>query len=136
MPPSVHLRAVANLPSPPPVRRVAVWIPCRDQAVSERFYTALCGPPVERSGGFVMYRWAETALWLQDFYVREWAENTVLYLGVEDADAWHAHLLAVRERQAPDLRIGAPRDEPWGHRVVTTWDPSGVLLHLAAPIER
>lgn len=118
----------------PAARRVALWIPCRDQAASERFYTALCGDPVERAGGFVMYRLADTALWLQDFHVREWAENTVLWIGVDDADAWHRHLVEMRGGAFPDLRIDGPVDQPWGDRVVTTWDPAGVLLHFASPI--
>lgn len=121
-------------PEPPSVRRVALWIPARDVADSEAFYTAICGEPLGRDGGFVMYRLGDTALWLQDFYVQDWAENQVLYIGVEDADRWHAHLTAVREAGlVPKLRIEGPVDQPWGERVVTTWDPSGVLLHFAAP---
>ena len=119
----------------PRVRRLALWVPCRDPAASERFYTALCGEPAERAGGFVMYRWAETSLWLQDFYVKDWAENLVLYLAVDDADAWAQHLLAMRGAGGlADLRVEGPANQPWGHRVVTTWDPAGVLLHFAAPL--
>ena len=123
-----------SLPSPPGARRTAVWLPCRDQDESERFYTALCGDPVERAGGFVMFHLAETALWLQDYYVKDWAENLVLYVGVGDADAWHAHLRSMRADGFPHLRIDGPVDQPWGQRVVTTWDPAGVLLHFAAPL--
>lgn len=119
----------------PPAKalRAGIWLPCLDQAVSERFYTGLCGPPVERAGGFVLFRLAETMLWLQDFYVKDWAENTVLYVGVEDADAWHRQLESMRS-EFPDLRIEGPVDQDWGHRMVTTWDPAGVLLHFAAAL--
>lgn len=120
----------------PAVRTVAIWIPCLDQARSTRFYTGLCGPPVERAGDFVCFRLGGTALWLQDRYVKEWAENLVLYTGVADADAWHARIAALRgEPEFADLRVDGPVDQPWGHRVVTTWDPAGVLLHFAALLD-
>ncbi len=123
--------------TPPTARRVAFWLPCKDTTVSERFYTALCGPPLERAGGFIMYRLAETALWLQDHYVKDWAENIVLYINVDDADAWHRHLVSMRDEKGFEgLRIDGPADQPWGDRMVTTWDPAGVLLHFASPIER
>ena len=130
MPLGILTRMSATLPT---ARRVALWIPCADPAASERFYTALCGAPVERSGGFVMYHLADTALWLQERYVKDWAENQVLYVAVESADAWHAHLESLRP-DFPDLRVEGPVDRPWGHRVTTTWDPAGVLLHFASPL--
>ncbi len=121
--------------SPPTALSTGIWLPCLDQAASERFYSGLCGPPVERAGGFVMFRLAETVLWLQDFYVKDWAENMVLYVRVEDADAWHQRLESMRG-QFPDLRVEGPVDQDWGQRVVTAWDPAGVLLHFAAPLDQ
>jgi hypothetical protein len=69
---------------------------------------------------------------LQDHYVKEFAENFMMHLLVEDLDSWSAHLasLSLAERfdvQAPK----SPKLEPWGLRVAYLWDPSGVLWHIA-----
>lgn len=70
---------------------------------------------------------------LQDFYVKELAENLMMQLVVEDLEAWWRHIadLTLGER----FGIGAPRlpqEQPWGQRVAYLWDPAGVLWHVAA----
>jgi uncharacterized glyoxalase superfamily protein PhnB len=74
------------------------------------------------SGGFI----------LQRGYQKEWAENCMMQLMVDDLDAWWAHL------EALDLpaRFGvqrpkAPAMQPWGLRVAYVYDPCGVLWHVA-----
>ena len=74
------------------------------------------------SGGFILQRYCQ----------KEWVENFMMQIVVDDLDAWWSHLqsldLAARFGvQAPK----APAMQPWGLRVAYVVDPSGVLRHFA-----
>jgi len=94
-----------------------------------------------RDLGFVV-RWqaeglAELALGgavflLQDFHNREMQENLMMFVVVDDLDAWWRHIQAsgVLERY-PDVRAKEPTLFPWGQREVHLVDPAGVCWHFA-----
>jgi hypothetical protein len=122
----------------PSVRGTSLFVPARDWHVSRTFYRWLCGDELWCEGTLAAFRLGGTGLLVQDRYVKDWAENAVLIVDIDDVDAWHRHLIALRDADVlggTALRIQPPRDEPWGARVVTTWDPAGVLLHFAQRLE-
>ena len=105
-------------------------MPAKDFDVSKRFYETLGFDKVldsevaifnAGSGGFI----------LQRYYQKEWAENFMMQLMVDDLEAWWAHLASLDLPskfgvQAPK----APALQPWGLRVAYLYDPSGVLWHV------
>jgi catechol 2,3-dioxygenase-like lactoylglutathione lyase family enzyme len=116
----------------PGIRAFRPFLPARDYETSLRFYETL---------GFEAYPLGSTlaelslgphAFLLQGYYVKEWAENTVMHVLVKDVHAWWQHIASL------DLvgRFGvsppaAPRVESWGLTVAYVFDPSGVLWHFA-----
>ncbi len=73
--------------------------------------------------------------YLQAYYQRQWCENCMLHITVEDAEAWYRHALAVLEaRSYGAARAQAPRKQRYGALVTHVWDPAGVLLHFAQPL--
>jgi len=116
----------------PGIRAFRPFLPARDYETSLRFYETL---------GFEAYPLGSTlaelslgphAFLLQGYYVKEWAENTVMHVLVKDVHAWWQHIASL------DLvgRFGvsppaAPRAESWGLTVAYVFDPSGVLWHFA-----
>ena len=72
------------------------------------------------------------AFLLQGYYVKEWAENTVMHVLVNEVDTWWRHInsldLSTKFGVQPPA---APRVEPWGLTVAYVFDPSGVLWHFA-----
>ncbi len=108
------------------------FVPARDFALSRRFYEAL---------GFVVSYASESVVGmtlggcdfiLQDYYVKEFAENCMLQLLVRDVDAWWARVdgaalvaeFGVRPPRAPAM-------QDWGMKVGFLFDRSGVLWHVA-----
>lgn len=70
--------------------------------------------------------------YLQRYYVKEWAENSMLHVSVPDAAyCFDAITGLMASGRFPSARVAAPKHEPYGAWVTYVWDPSGVLLHLA-----
>lgn len=116
----------------PSARAVRPFLPAKDFALSKAFYEALgfeklldgevaifsCGG----AGGFI----------LQNYWVREWAENFMMHLMVDDLDAWWSHIAGLNLAE----RFGVtppkpPKLQPWGLTVAYVCDPTGVLWHIA-----
>ena len=114
------------------IRAFRPFLPAKDFETSLRFYKAI---------GFQAYPLGETlaelslgthAFLLQGHYVKEWAENTVMHVLVEDVGAWWRHIDSLALPLQFDVSPPAPpRVEPWGLTVAYVFDPSGVLWHFA-----
>ncbi|MEA3140859.1 MAG: hypothetical protein QOK23_3028 [Gammaproteobacteria bacterium] len=107
------------------------FIPARDFDLSKRFYEAL-GFAKILDGDVAIFNAGSGGFILQRHYQKEWAENFMMQLMVDDLDAWWKHIVdldlnkqfGVPSPQAPALR-------PWGLRVAFVTDPCGVLWHIA-----
>jgi catechol 2,3-dioxygenase-like lactoylglutathione lyase family enzyme len=111
---------------------VRPFIPARDFALSKRFYAALGWETVDVGPGLALVRVGEGQhFYIQDYYVKEFAENTMLHVTVDNASDWHAHVAAaLRAGPFAPARVQSPSRQPYGATVVFVHDPSGVLLHL------
>lgn len=116
---------------PTGTERVRPFLPTQDFDLSRRFYEALGFEKVldsevaifnAGSGGFV----------LQRHFQKDWAENSVMQLMVDDLDRWWSHIGAL---DLPgQFGVKPPRSpamQPWGLRIAYLFDPSGVLWHVA-----
>jgi len=74
------------------IRAFRPFLPAKEFETSLRFYKAI---------GFEAYPLGKTlaelslgnhAFLLQGYYVKEWAENMVMHVLVEDVDAWWRHI--------------------------------------------
>lgn len=108
------------------------FVPARDFELSKAFYTALGCELEWADEGLALFRLGSSRFYLQPYYVKDWAENSMLHISVHDAAQCHAGIatLLQGDRFAP-ARVAAPKREPYGALVTYVWDPSGVLLHLA-----
>ena len=108
------------------------FIPAKDFALSKRFYAALGWETRDVGPGLALVTVAEGQnFYIQDYYVKELAENCMLHVTVEDAHAWHVHVAAaLRDGAFAGARVQAPARQAYGASVVFVHDPTGVLLHL------
>ena len=108
------------------------FIPARDFELSKRFYAALGWETRDVGPKLALVRVDEGQhFYLQDYYVKEFAENMMLHVTVADAQAWHAHVAAALDKgRFTSARVQPPARQPYGASVVFVHDPSGVLLHL------
>ena len=127
--------AIENLVSS--VVAMRPFVPAKDFGKSQQFYEAL-GFQVTSLGDKVAdvqlsSKRAAFSFVLQDFYVKEFAENLMMHLLVEDLDGWWQHINSLSLDQRFGVRAPRPpRLESWGLRVAYLWDPAGVLWHVAS----
>ncbi len=115
---------------PSGTERARPFMPARDYDLSKRFYEAL-GFEKVLDGQVAIFNAGSGGFILQRGYQKEWAENFMMQLMVDDLDAWWTHiegldLPATFGAQTPK----APAMQPWGLRVAFVYDPCGVLWHV------
>ena len=75
---------------------------------------------------------ANCRFYLQNYYNEAWANNSMMHITVEDAQAWWQHAAKVIEDGGyQNARLREPSEQSYGALVTFVWDPSGILLHFA-----
>jgi catechol 2,3-dioxygenase-like lactoylglutathione lyase family enzyme len=107
------------------------FLPTKDFDASRAFYETL-GFKKVFDGQVAIFDVGATSFILQDYYVKTWAENTMMQLVVDDLDAWWAHLVSLDLPSKFNVQPPKPPAmQPWGMRVAYVFDPCGVLWHVA-----
>jgi hypothetical protein len=120
------------------VSEMRPFLPARDFALSQEFYRVLGFRETWSSDQLAIMQLGRFSFFLQNYFVKEWADNTVIGLQVADADACWAYLqsLNLSERFGGCVRVGPPQTDAStrvrrGHFV----DPAGVLWHFSHSLE-
>ncbi len=111
---------------------VRPFLPTKDFSQSVRFYEAL-GFEKTFEGEVALFTAGAGGFILQRYYQKEWAENSMIQLVVDDLDDWWAH---IEDLDLPSkFGVPAPKPpalQPWGLRIAYVVDPCGVLWHFAS----
>ena len=110
------------------IKDLLVYVPAKDFERSKRFYSALGFHMSEGWGGTADFELSGQRFRLQDHYVKGWADNFMIVIGVDDIEAWHdrgKEMLASNDY--PGMRVTPPEAVDSSH-VLHIVDPSGVLL--------
>ncbi len=114
-------------------RSIRPFIGARDYSESLDFYRTLGFTGTQVGPKMTLFRIGdEVGFYLQDAYVEDWVDNTMVFLEVENPEhtreAWLRLDLPAR---FPTARISAVRVEDWG-REFFLHDPSGILWHVGS----
>ncbi len=120
-----------DFPNPPAVTSLRPFIGARDYGVSQEFYRALGFSEVRIDAKMSYFRVSETVgFYLQDAYVQDWVDNSMLFLEVEEPEDHRERWLALDlPARFAGVRLSEVRYEDWG-REFFLHDPSGVLWHV------
>lgn len=106
------------------------FIGARDFEVSRSFYHDLGFEEVVLSPGFSLFKIGNLAFYLQDAYVKDWIDNTMLFLEVDDVGRYWNELVALNlPNKYEGVKLTPIRVEHWG-RECFLHDPSGILWHF------
>lgn len=116
---------------PTGTERIRPFVPAKDFDLSKRFYEDI-GFEKVLDGEVAIFNAGSGGFILQRYYQKDWAENSMLQLMVDDLDAWWAHIVALD--LASKFGVASPKPpamQPWGLRTAYMHDPCGVLWHVA-----
>jgi hypothetical protein len=105
-------------------------VPAKDFEISKRFYVELGFHPRPLTDRLVEMQLGVFSFILQEYYVREWADNFVVHLTVSDVGLWWDHIMSLDLPARYGIKIKAPQSEHWA-LVAGVTDPSGVLWRFA-----
>lgn len=108
------------------------FLPARDFELSKRFYDTLGFAQELDAEDVAIYRMGTSSFLLQKHYQKQWAENFMMQLMVDDLDGWWDRIVSLD--LPAKFGVPAPKPpalQPWGLRIAYLVDPSGVLWHVA-----
>jgi len=115
-----------------PVREMVSFVPARDFEAAKRFYSELFELRWENKD-LCQFQAGRSSFLLQNYYQRDWAENSMYQLIVDNANAtWDALQSSGVLARHGNVRANPPKQESWG-TVVYLWGPSGELWHVTQP---
>jgi len=112
------------------VVELKAFVPAKDFGLSKRFYTELGFTQRSEGGGVAYFACGHCAFLLQDYYIREFAENCVMHLLVADVQAWHRQVRDSGLAERDGVEVTAVTEQPWGITEFVVIDPAGVCWHI------
>jgi hypothetical protein len=99
---------------------------------SRNFYRDLCFEEVVLSAKMSLFKTGEYAFYLQDAYVQDWVDNTMVFVEVKNLSVFWDELLRLNlESRYKDIKLVPVRTADWGEECFVH-DPSGILWHFGS----
>lgn len=106
------------------------FIGAKDFSVSRRFYADIGFEETILSPAMSVFKIDKLAFYLQDFYIEDWINNSMIFLEVDNAQRYYNELLALDlPSRYENVRLVPTRTYDWGSECFLH-DPSGVLWHF------
>jgi hypothetical protein len=110
---------------------IRAFVGAKNYDVSREFYRDLGFEEIIISADLSLFQTGQFAFYLQDYFNKEWLENTMLFLEVKDVEKEFEEIKSLQLRSKyPECKILPMKKENWGN-VFHIIDPAGVLLHVA-----
>ncbi|GAA4308390.1 VOC family protein [Mucilaginibacter gynuensis] len=111
-------------------KSIRPFIGAKDFELSRSFYRDLGFQEVVLSPQLSVFKTEEIAFYLQNAYVQDWVDNTMIFLEVNSVDSYFAELSALKlTDKYVGVRLSPIRTEQWGKECFLH-DPSGILWHF------
>jgi catechol 2,3-dioxygenase-like lactoylglutathione lyase family enzyme len=111
-------------------KSIRPFIGAKDYEVSRRFYKDLGFEETVLTPQLSVFKTDGLAFYLQDAYVKDWVDNTMIFLEVADVNQFWNDLQALGlPEKYEGVRLVPIRHESWGKECFLH-DPSGILWHV------
>jgi tRNA A37 threonylcarbamoyladenosine biosynthesis protein TsaE len=106
------------------------FIGSKDFEVSRNFYRDLGFQESILSPTMSLFKTYQLGFYLQDAYVKDWIDNTMIFLEVDNVDRYWAELSALNlPNKYANVKVTPIKTDYWG-RECFLHDPSGILWHF------
>ncbi|MBF01253.1 MAG: glyoxalase [Flavobacterium sp.] len=111
-------------------KSIRPFIGSKDFTTSRSFYRDLGFEENVLAPNLSVFKAGNQAFYLQDAYVKEWVDNTMLFMEVADVAAFWEELVKLNlPEKYEGVRIIPIRELDWGKECFVH-DPSGILWHF------
>ena len=111
-------------------KSIRPFIGSKDFGISRRFYKDLGFNEIILAPNFSYFETKGIGFYLQDAYVKDWIDNTMLFLEVEDVNQfWTALIDLDLPNKYENVKLVPIREMDWGKECFIH-DPSGILWHV------
>lgn len=112
------------------IQSLRPFIGAKDFELSRSFYRDLGFHETVIDGSMSVFTSGRIAFYLQNAWVKDWVDNTMIFAEVDDADRYYHELqqLSLADRYK-DVRLSPVRNNDWGKECFLH-DPSGILWHF------
>ena len=113
------------------ITAIRPFIGARNFDESRAFYELLDFVELKLGPTMSYFRLSENiGFYLQNAYVKDWVDNTMLFLEADDLDRYHEQLTSLDlADRFKGVRLSGIKTEDWG-REFFLHDPSGILWHI------
>ncbi len=112
------------------LRSIRPFIGAENFNLSRNFYSDLGFRETVLFPNMSYFSMEGLGFYLQDAYVKDWVDNTMVFMEVENVEAYRNELLALDlTNKYKGVRLSAIRHETWGKECFLH-DPSGILWHF------
>lgn len=106
------------------------FIGAKDFELSRSFYSDLGFKESILSPNISLFETGQLGFYLQDAFVKDWIDNTMVFLEVDDVGRFYNELLALNlTSKYTNVKLVPVRADHWGNECFLH-DPSGVLWHF------
>ncbi len=114
------------------MQSIRPFIGAKNFEVSRQFYAEIGFEESVLAPKFSVFKSQQIAFYLQDYYAKEWVDNTMVFVEVANVKAHYDWLLSLDLSQKFEgAKLVAPREMDWG-RECFLHDPSGILWHFGS----
>jgi catechol 2,3-dioxygenase-like lactoylglutathione lyase family enzyme len=111
-------------------KSIRPFIGAENFEISRSFYRDLGFEETVLGDNMSVFKSGQLAFYLQDAYVKDWIDNTMIFMEVDDVDYYWNELLALDlTGKYKGVKLTPIRVYPWG-RECFVHDPSGILWHF------
>ena len=108
------------------------FIGAKNFEISRRFYNELGFEEVPLSPTLSYFKCKTLGFYLQNAYVKDWIDNTMVFMEVDDVKEFYKQLITLDlSSKYHDVRVIPIRHLDWGSECFVH-DPSGILWHFGA----
>ncbi|SFN38011.1 Catechol 2,3-dioxygenase [Chryseobacterium oleae] len=112
------------------IKSIRPFIGAENFEVSRHFYKDLGFEEVILEPKLSLFKRQETGFYLQDYYAKDWVDNTMIFMEVENTDEFWKELVSLNlAEKYKGVRLTAVRTMEWGKECFVH-DPSGILWHF------
>jgi catechol 2,3-dioxygenase-like lactoylglutathione lyase family enzyme len=111
-------------------KSIRPFIGAKNFEMSRRFYRDLGFEESVLSRDMSLFKTDGLGFYLQDAYVRDWVDNSMIFLEVDDVERHYKEFLALDlPSKYEGVRLTPIRRNDWGNEYFLH-DPSGILWHF------